>query len=136
MANLDQICNHLADEEWGPMVSFSSTNMTVYNCTGTISGNINIRVRKDLKAVWASGRVAITNFTRTGNNPGVKLANFENLGIPTGLYIFVGIRGEAAFERAQIVTTDGLLTTTESYQNASSGRLSFNLFNGIYFFSD
>lgn len=116
------------------MVSFSSTNMTVINCTGTIGGNINIRVRKDKKAVWASGRVAITNFTRTGNNPGVKLANFENLGLPTGLYIFVGIRGEAAFERAQITTTGGVLTTTESFANASNGRLTFNCFNGIYYF--
>ena len=135
-ASNDAIMNHIADEEWGPMVSFSSTNMVLYNCTGTIGGNINLKIRKDKKAVWASGRVAITNFTRTGNNPGVRLVNFSNLGLPTGLFIFVGIRGEAAFERAQIRTTDGILTTTESYANASNGRLTFNCFNGIYFFNE
>lgn len=135
-ANLNNIMDYVANEEWEDVVQFQASDMTLYHCTGTITGNMNVRVSKNRRAVYVSGRVAITNFTRTSTNPGVQVAGFTQLGLPSGVYVFCGFRGEAPYERVQWLTTDGYLTTTESFANAVNGRLTLHALGNVFYMPD
>lgn len=75
----------------------------------------------DHKIVYIWGRIRITNFVRTGNNPGVKftLPFYYDTAYP------IGYRGESAVEQATFSMKNGLLNTTETYSNASNGTLTF-----------
>ena len=108
-----------------------TVSITLYNCTGTISYNpspFKVRISKDQKFLWISGsRVTISNFHRTGANPGIQM----NIGIPRDeTYVFdCGFRMDATTMRPESVygwlSTSGALSfrTTESYTNASGNPL-------------
>lgn len=99
--------------------------MTLYNCTGTITGNIAHALSEDGKTLLMYGRIRITSFVRTGNNPGIRgnisKSFFKTTGLP------IGFRGESPVEQITINLTQNssliALITTESYSNAANGTL-------------
>ena len=120
MSTLDQAMNYLADKEWGPIKYLS---LGLYRCSGTINGSISYQLRNDGKAAYVRGRVYISNFTRSGANPGFTYTKPDGWNI-TGSYS-VGHRGENATEFVQFYASTYVINTTETFQNATNGRLTF-----------
>ncbi len=48
-----------------------SIPLSLSNCTGTISGSLYAGFNLDRTRMSLQGRIRITNFVRTGSNPGV-----------------------------------------------------------------
>ena len=101
------------------------SNMTLYNCTGTITGTIVYALSGDGKTLLMYGRIRITNFVRTGNNPGIRgnlsKSFFKTTNFP------IGFRGESPVEQITLNLSQNSslisLITTESYSNAANGTL-------------
>lgn len=104
------------------------TPTTFKNCTGTVN-NQNIVFFKLANGMYFMlGRINITNFVRTGGNPGVNLTLPDIVPTPTitrGVY--VGVRGQNPREMVVADFTAGSRTialyTSESFQNAQNGDL-------------
>lgn len=124
MSTLDQAMNYLADVAqgytWGPRQSLSLTRK---GCNGTINNAINYRIRSDKKAIWLHGRVYISNYSRTGANPGF---TFADIGIPANAQsCIIGYRGESPSEVVSLYWDSRNITTTETFSNAGGTRLTF-----------
>ena len=90
-----------------------------YNCTGTITGSISMFHTTDRKLAVLWGRIRITNFSRTGGNPGVVLS----LPFTHDRSFPIGYRGESPVEQVNLSFNSGILTTTESYSNVTGNFL-------------
>ena len=124
MSTLNDAMDYLADhavnlDEWESAKNLSLTGNI--NCSGTRNGSIVYRLRKDHKAILLYGRVYISSYSRSGANPGVRFtvpeAGFPNSGI------YCGSRGESGVEAVTINLSQGTLTTTETFSNATGTRL-------------
>lgn len=110
--------------------SGGASNLRLYNCTGTITGGLwYFRSEDDTsRNLIVSGRIRITNFVRTGANPGIEGALPI---VPTqiaSMALSVGYRAENVAELANLQfipnsTPNFRLSTTETYQNAQNGTL-------------
>lgn len=114
--NIDSLNQSLANSVMSIAQVLSAS---LYNCTGTITGSISFRYTQDHKYACIWGRIRITNFSRTGSNPGVTLA----LPFHADATYMVGYRGESPIEIVSINLISGTLTTTESYSNATGNVL-------------
>lgn len=103
-------------QTWVTAVSLSSS---LYNCTGTITGSINMSYTTDRKLAVLWGRIRITNFSRKGGNPGVTLS----LPFTHDRSFPIGYRGESPVEQVNLSFGSGMLTTTESYSNVTGNFL-------------
>ena len=112
---------------WG---SQSALTLSLYHCTGTINGSFYYRKRADGKAYYIFGRVYINGFSRTGANPGV-VASQLNLG--SGSSPRIGFRGESPIESVDLSFSNGRITTSESFSNASGSRLTLMIPPAIVF---
>ena len=101
---------------WSNIVTLSAT---LFNCTGTITGSVSMRYTQNHKYVLVWGRIRITNFARTGGNPGVTLS----LPFTHDLSFSIGYRGESPVEQVNLSFASGRLTTTESYGNVTGSVL-------------
>ena len=105
-----------------------TVNFTTVDCSGTFAIPDIIYISTDKKFLWCPGtRVTISNFSRTGGNPGI--AANTNI-IPTNsINCYCGIRFDNANARPEsvwfILNPNGRLAfrTTESYTNATGNHL-------------
>lgn len=106
------------------------TSFTLYNCTGTVSGELYYTISGNLLCLY--GRVVITNLQRSGSGPGVYVTipnsrtvtsdeTFNNI---TGGYADDGTRHNEAtmlgFNKGTKTTIR--LATSESFANISNGK--------------
>ena len=110
----------------------SYTNLytfTLLNCTGTVAGVLSFKTSNS-RWVYLFGRINITNYARSGSNPGVSFT------LPTGIptpaassNVPVGINSLFPREQANINLTAGSrtanITTTESYNNSTGNVFTF-----------
>lgn len=132
MSTLDQAMNYLADhainlDQWETAKNLSLTGNI--NCSGTRNGSFVYRLRKDHKAILIWGRMYISGYSRSGANPGVRFTVPE-AGFPNSA-IYCGFRGESSVEAIQINLSQGTITTTETFSNASGSRLTFIIPNAL-----
>lgn len=114
--DISSLSTALTQSQTWVMVSPTSS---LFHCTGTITGSMGMAYTADRKLVILWGRIRITNFSRTGGNPGVTLS----LPFTRDLSYPVGYRGESPVEQVNISLSSGNLTTTESYSNATGNIL-------------
>ena len=104
------------------------TNISRKACSGTINGSPTLQVCEKYGLLRIAGRVYISNFSRTGSNPGI---SFQTDLSPSEYRKYeVGVRGEGEVVYAEAVffslNTTGMceLTTSETFSNANhSNRL-------------
>lgn len=112
-------------------VSFGAGTVTSFkNCTGTVSHNNVYFFGLANGMYFMMGRINITNFVRTGGNPGVNLTLPDIVPTPTAnRSMNVGIRGQNPREMIIVDITAGSRTmtvyTSESFQNSQNGDLTF-----------
>ena len=116
--------------------NFAETSITLYNCTGTIGLGLRYHIAGDLCLI--EGRLSISNYTRTGANPGFtiyfpnskKSKKRVNIGCAGLTSNANGVRaGEIARFMAEAGGTTFKIDTTESYTNFdSNSRAVFQIF--------
>ena len=119
----------------GVAPALSMTNWQTVNCSGSIT--TSLANAHSGYYINLSGRIAITNFSRTGANPGASC----QLGVkPKHTVIqYIGFRAENPREYVIVsVDTNGLATfnTSETYTNASGSTLTFIIPNWIVNFNN
>lgn len=132
MSTLDQAMNLLADKSWEPAFNILPSQMTLYRCTGTINGSLRVKLTRDKSMMFMTGRIYISSFSRTSNNPGIYL---PDIGLPKTGGMAVGIRGENPNEVINFSSQSMLLNTTETFTNASGSRLTFSIVGAFLCFS-
>lgn len=118
MSTLDQEIIDL--KTWSASKTLS---LSLRNCTGTINGSFYYSLRNDNKAMMISGRVYISNFSRTGANPGFTFANAT--GFPSSGSYSIGFRGESPIESVGMNFSSKTITSNETFSNCSGTRLTF-----------
>lgn len=104
-----------------------SSNYTLFNCTGTLSLVPDVYVNADKSVIWIFGRVRITNFVRTGPNPGVAFRTGQTFSrtvssFPAGTCF--DSNGKIVPEIVNVnVSPDGIIgiSATETTRNVSNG---------------
>ena len=134
---LTQIVNKLNGLNKAGTIGYP-TYSSMRNCTGTVATNfLQLYQSESGGACTICGRIAITSFVRSGANPGVNLTLPSAIPTPTKTTVFyVGFRAENPRENVQLNLTANsrtiLLFTTETYQNAQNGTLTFSC-NGTFY---
>ena len=109
-----------------PTNIYSVTSFNLLKCTGTITGSLHAGFNSDKTRMSLQGRIRITNFVRTGGNPGITVTLATQLNKTQNGHL-IGFRGQSPVENIIMSTTKGSnviqLTTTESYSNAVNGTL-------------
>lgn len=118
--------------------SLAVNSFTAFNCTGTPSGTLYFKATNNGRWVYASGRVNIPNYTRTGGNPGISFTLPDGVPTPTSTGSTpVGINSIFPRETLILGTTAGSrtarITTTESYGNMTGSVLTYIL-TGVFFY--
>ena len=116
--------------------NFGSSAITLYNCTGTVGLDLRYHISGDLCMI--EGRLTISNYVRTGANPGFiiyypnskKAKRRVNVGFAGITGNANGIRpGENARFIAEANATTFKIDTTESYDNfGNTTRATFQIF--------
>ena len=122
-----------ADDTWSSQKIASQSDMetlslswSLLNCSGTMSGAPDVKLSKDGKYLWFSGRrITITSYSRgSGGNPGIKTTTDFR---PSGkIVVYCGVRVDNTTFRPEAVyielhTTGELnIRVNESYSNATS----------------
>ena len=119
----------------GTASNLSMSNWTTVNCSGSIT--TSLANASSGYYISLSGRIAITNFSRTGANPGASC----QLGVkPKHTFTqTIGFRAESPREYMFVtVDTNGLATfrTSETYTNAGGSTLTFIIPNWIVNFNN
>ena len=119
----------------GTASNLSMSNWKTVNCSGSIT--TSLANAHSGYYINLSGRIAITNFSRTGANPGASC----QLGVkPKNTFTqTIGFRAENPREYMFVtVDTNGLATfrTSETYTNASGSTLTFIIPNWIVNFNN
>lgn len=120
MGTINDALNYLADEQFGEKTRINPSQMSRVGCNGTINGYLDYKIDAAKKKVWLAGRIYISNFSRTGANPGVIL---PDIGIDATSDLSVGYRGESPVELVVFNANSRRLSTLESFSNASGTRL-------------
>ncbi len=127
MSTLDQEIEGL--KEWSSPTLLS---LSLRNCTGTINGGISYQIRSDKKAILINGgRIYISNFSRTTNNPGFNFTRPTDF--PSSGTCTIGHRGESAAEIITLGFSTNAITTTETFTNCSGTRLTFVIYTTIIY---
>ena len=118
--------------------SLAVNSFTAFNCTGTPSGTLYFKATNNGRWVYASGRVNIPNYARTGGNPGISFTLPDGVPTPTSTSSTpVGINSIFPREMLTLGTTAGSrtarITTTESYGNMTGSVLTYIL-TGVFFY--
>jgi hypothetical protein len=103
-----------------------SLSWSLLNCSGTMSGAPDVKLSKDGKYLWFSGkRITITSYSRgSGGNPGIKATT--SFRPSERIVVNCGIRVDNTTFRPEMVyvqlNTNGELDirVNESYTNATS----------------
>lgn len=117
----------------GPMTwdidrTLTAGEIALYHCTGTV-GSINAVIKVDTanKIMFISGRIRITNFARTSNNPGVQITPTGGIGpfristAPCGYYSNgATVVGSETLVMTGSNTSSFVVATTETHVNAPS----------------
>ena len=116
--------------------NFAATSISLYNCTGTIGLGLRYHIAGDLCLI--EGRLSISDYVRTGANPGLiiyfpnskKAKKRVNIGCAGLTSNANGVRaGENARFMAEANGTTFKIDTTESYTNFdSNSRAVFQIF--------
>lgn len=116
--------------------NFAAASISLYNCTGTIGLGLRYHIAGDLCLI--EGRLSISDYTRTGANPGFtiyfpnskKSKKRVNIGCAGLTSNANGVRaGENARFMAEANATTFKIDTTESYANFdSNSRAVFQIF--------
>ena len=104
------------------------TVKSLINCTGTVNYNQAAFWLLGDGSIMVVGRLNITNFVRTGANPGVKITLPDFIPTPTrGGTVSIGFRAQSVQELTNLTTTENSkdvnIFTTESFNNAQNGTL-------------
>lgn len=104
------------------------TVKSLINCTGTVNYNQAAFWLLGDGSIMVVGRLNITNFVRTGANPGVKITLPDFIPTPTRtVTVSVGFRSQNVQELSNLSITENSrdvnLITTESFTNAQNGTL-------------
>ena len=135
--NMDTLDNHDVASVFGNGENnFAAASISLYNCTGTIGLGLRYHIAGDLCLI--EGRLSISNYTRTGANPGFtiyfpnskKSKKRVNIGCAGLTSNANGVRaGENARFLAEANGTTFKIDTTESYNNFdSNSRAVFQIF--------
>lgn len=116
-------------------ISSSNYTVTLQNCTGTISTYPNFYKSNSGRHIMIQGRVRIDNYTRTGQNPGIKVTFSSGIVSMQNRFssLVAGINGNYPREMAQIscpsyaADNELYIITTESFENSGGNRLILNV---------